>query len=614
MSQGEHYDVAILGSGIGGSMLAAILAAQGLRTVLVEAGTHPRFAIGESLVPETSLRLKLLGERYNVPEIGYLGSFHALRDRVSPACGVKRSFAFAYHRPGEEHRGEESNELPTLTPPFGPDAHLLRQDTDQWLVAVAARYGADVRQSTRVEDVELNGSEVILHLRDKPTISAKFVVDGTGRRALIGKKLGLKDKEPRFKTDSRALFTHMINVTPYDAVGPTRKEHGMPVPFAQSTLHHVFDGGWMWIIPFDNHRSTTSEMCSVGLVLDRRVWGDSELPAETEFRRIVARFPSIARQLEGAQAIRPWISSGRMQFSSQTTIGHRFCLLPHAAGFVDPLYSSGMSLTVACIDLLARRICDAILADDFSLERFQDVDDLVQGGLDHYDVIVSNSFDSWRHYDTWNAWNRVWALGNYLGTWGPLRLLVKWRQTGDRRFVDGLDQPEQLGLLASQHPELIALRDDAEKSLRDGLSGRITPSAAADRIFARIGELDFIPGHIRFSDGERGRAPTVFTLLTGARHVLWYQWRAPAKWRAYCAFPLRTYARLTAGHVWKAMTGSMSRLWRSVRDIFWTYNSDWRKSRRPLALPRTKPQRNQNDEQSASDRPHAVAQAYLGSE
>ena len=606
----DHFDVAILGSGIGGSMLAAVLAKQGVRTILIEAGTHPRFAIGESLVPETSLRLKLLGERFGVPEIGYLGSFHALRDHVSPACGVKRSFAFVYHRPNQEQRGSESNELPTLTPPFGPDAHLFRQDTDQWLVMVAARYGAEVRQNTRVQDVELRDDGVTLHLADKPPVTASFVVDGTGRRALIGRKLGLLDSEPRFQTDSRAIFTHMINVVPYDAVGPDKKSHGMPVPFSQSTLHHCFEGGWIWVIPFDNHRSSTNELCSVGLVLDRRVWGDATLPAEEEFRRVVARFPSVARQFEDARAIRPWISSGRLQFSSRTTIGPRFCILPHAAGFVDPLYSSGMSLTVGCIDLLAGRLCDAVAEGDFSVKRFQPVDDLIQAALDHYDVIVSNSFDSWRHYETWNAWNRIWALGNYLGTWGPLRLLVKWKQTGDRRFVTGLDQDQQLGLLASQHDEFMAVRDDAATVLRRCLQGHITPSAAADEIVARIGQLDFIPGHVRFSSKDAGRAPTVFTLLPGARHILWYQWRAPAKWRAYCAFPLRTYARLTAGHIWTSLRGSAARLWRSVRDIFWTHNTDWRKYRRPLpAKPRLKPA---IDEQRAKDRPPAVARAHMG--
>ena len=72
----KRYDVAILGSGIGGSMLACILARHGVSTLLLEGASHPRFTIGESLIPETGIRLRIIGEKYGVPEIGWIGSFH----------------------------------------------------------------------------------------------------------------------------------------------------------------------------------------------------------------------------------------------------------------------------------------------------------------------------------------------------------------------------------------------------------------------------------------------------------------------------------------------------------------------------------------------------------
>src|ERR1700738_4116326 len=111
----QRYDVAILGSGIGGSMLACILARHGVRTLLLEGGTHPRFTIGaavlpEDRIPETGIRLRIIGEKYGVPEIGWLGSFHALRDKVSSNCGVKRSFSYLYHSAGEPHRVEQTNQ------------------------------------------------------------------------------------------------------------------------------------------------------------------------------------------------------------------------------------------------------------------------------------------------------------------------------------------------------------------------------------------------------------------------------------------------------------------------------------------------------------------------
>ena len=102
----DRYDVAILGSGIGGSMLACILAKHGVKTLLLEGAVHPRFTIGESLIPETGIRLRIIGEKYGVPEIGWIGAFHQLRDKVSSNCGVKRSFSFMYHSEGQQHRAE----------------------------------------------------------------------------------------------------------------------------------------------------------------------------------------------------------------------------------------------------------------------------------------------------------------------------------------------------------------------------------------------------------------------------------------------------------------------------------------------------------------------------
>ena len=79
----QKYDVAILGSGIGGSMLACILAKHGISTLLIEELSHPRFTIGESLIPETGVRLRILAEKHGGPEIGWHGSFQALREKVT---------------------------------------------------------------------------------------------------------------------------------------------------------------------------------------------------------------------------------------------------------------------------------------------------------------------------------------------------------------------------------------------------------------------------------------------------------------------------------------------------------------------------------------------------
>ncbi|HHO53938.1 MAG TPA: hypothetical protein ENK18_24480 [Deltaproteobacteria bacterium] len=572
-----RYDVAILGAGIGGTLLATVLARHGLRVVVLEAGVHPRFAIGESLIPETSLRFKLLAARYDVPEISWLGTFYDLRDHVSPACGVKRSFAFAWHEPGVPHRGAHSTQLPTLTPPVGPDAHLFRQDTDAWLMALALQHGAEVRQASRITDLDLAVGSARLLTADGSRVEARIVIDGTGHRSPVAAKLGLRESPTRLQTNSRSLFTHMIKVLPYDQVGPSRADSGLPVPWSQSTLHHCFDGGWLWIIPFDNHADATNPLCSVGLILDRRQHPDSHADPEAEFRSLVARFPSIAAQLARARAVRPWVSTGRLQYSSSRAIGPGFVLLPHAAGFVDPLYSSGLSITVAAIDLLAQRLIDAHRRRDWAVESFAEVDTLIQGSLDHYDRIVSRSFDAFRSFELFNAWNRVWALGNYLATYSTLSLHMQHQATGDRGCLDALHTPEHQGVLSSQVPEFTKLCDAGAEDVAAVVEGTLSPTVAAERILERIDQLPFIPRYMRFGHPE-GRVPARFTLPAGARHILWHRLFAAPRWRRRHHLGLFRYASGALRFNARLLRAALRRAAHVTRDTLWAYNRDWRRA------------------------------------
>src|ERR1700712_5202607 len=99
----KEYEVLILGSGRSGSLLAAVLARNGIKVALIDSGTHPRFAIGESTVPETTTNLKIMAQLFDVPEIGEFANFFSHRDKVGPSHGVKRGFSFCYHRPNQPH-------------------------------------------------------------------------------------------------------------------------------------------------------------------------------------------------------------------------------------------------------------------------------------------------------------------------------------------------------------------------------------------------------------------------------------------------------------------------------------------------------------------------------
>ena len=128
-------------------------------------------------------------------------------------------------------------------------------------------------------------------------------------KSLVSDQLGLRDAEPRFRTDTRGIYTHMVGVPAADSLLSPRARRGLSSPLGQATLHHVFDGGWIWVIPFGDHRFATNPITSVGLLLDRRKHGAAAVPPEQEFRSVVSRFPTIARHFEQASAVRPWIGS-----------------------------------------------------------------------------------------------------------------------------------------------------------------------------------------------------------------------------------------------------------------------------------------------------------------
>ncbi len=168
-----YYDVAIIGTGIGGSTLATVLARQGLKVIVFEAGTHPRFAIGESMILETSEVMRAMAEYYDVPEMAYYSSENYY-GFIGTQHGVKRHFSFLHHFPGRKQ--EPSQSLQAVIPklPYGHEIHIYRQDSDALLTAVAISYGATVLQNTLVKDTRIlsDGVEIVTN-KDK-TLSRRL--------------------------------------------------------------------------------------------------------------------------------------------------------------------------------------------------------------------------------------------------------------------------------------------------------------------------------------------------------------------------------------------------------------------------------------------------------
>jgi len=575
-AKGNVYDCIILGSGIGGTMLGAILARHGLKVLLLDSVAHPRFAIGEATTPDTNLRLKLLSVKYDLPEIDHLSAFEPLRDNVSPACGVKRAFSFLYHRDGQEQQPLESQQYPTLAPPMGADCHFFRQDTDAYMLTVALKYGARVRQQARVAEIDLGEDEVGVTTQKGERFTAAYLVDATGMRSVLAEKLALReDPAGRFRTNSRAIYTHMVGVKPYDQVGAPKSVHGLKYPLSQSTLHHIFEGGWFWVIPFNNHKESTNPLCSVGLVLNREVHPETGMDAEEEFWSHVNRFPHMVRQFEGAQAIRDWISTGRLQYGSKTITGRRYCLLSHAGFFIDPLYSSGLALTTATVDLLARKLLVAFQSNDFSEEKFTSLNAFFHDNISYFDSVVASSFVAFRDADLWDAWFRVWVVALLIGTELSANVYLKYVETGDPRVLEESGGPPYTTLLGGAFPEWREVYDQALAHMDRVRSGEVEPKVAAAAIRSLFKDLAYVPTYFHWHDPSVRTTPA-FTLWGMTRMYLWYYFRTPRalRKRLYGWSPFTAY-----GVVLKSLLANrrlaLRRKRSYVRDVFKAWNDDW---------------------------------------
>jgi FADH2 O2-dependent halogenase len=504
-------DVIIIGTGLSGTMLGSILGRRGFSVLMLDGTQHPRFAVGESTIGQTLSVLKLIAARYDVPEIADLASFQTVQSRISSSHGVKSNFGFALHRDGEEPDPRETNMF-RIPSAMGSAAHYFRQDTDAYMLHTAIRYGCRARQNYRVERIDLGEDEVVVHGTDGTSHRARYLVDASGFRSPLATQLDLREQPSRLKHHARSLFTHMIGVQPADdhlGFGPADQP---PVPFNQGTMHHMFERGWMWVIPFDNHPGATNPLCSVGIQLDpRRYPLRPELSAEEEFRAHVERFPAVQRQLAGARSVREWVRTDRMQYSSTKTVGHRWCLMSHAAGFIDPLFSRGLSNTCEVINSLAWRLSEALTDDDFSADRFEYVETLEQGLLDYNDRLVNGAFVAFEHYDLWNALFRVWAAGSVIGGKYVLNALQEAKATGSDAPLRALDDTKYPGLwcptdfYSELYEELVTTCERVD-------AGALAADVAAESLAAKIRAadwmlppLDFNRPEVRFIDPTEER-------------------------------------------------------------------------------------------------------------
>jgi flavin-dependent dehydrogenase len=324
-------DVLVIGGGPGGATIAALLAERGRDVVLVEKARHPRFHIGESLLPLNLPLFERLGVAAEIKAIGmpkygaeFVSPWHERSATFDFANAVDKSHPYAYQ--------------------------VRRSEFDQILFRNAERKGAAAFEGCRVTGVEFNdaGAAVTTRMENGSDHQwqTRFLVDASGRDTVLASQFGIKRRNPQH--NSAAIFGHFS--------GAAR----LPGKAAGNISLFWFDHGWFWFIPL--HDGVTS----VGAVCWPYYMKSRQTDPEQFFLDTIALCPALAERLRDASLSSPVTATGNYSYEVKRATGRNYLLVGDAFTFIDPVFSTGvlfaMQSAFAGADAVATCLDDAAKA------------------------------------------------------------------------------------------------------------------------------------------------------------------------------------------------------------------------------------------------------------
>jgi tetracycline 7-halogenase / FADH2 O2-dependent halogenase len=350
----RDVDLAIVGAGFGGSIMAMVAQQLGLSVVLLERGTHPRMAIGESTTPLSNLLLERLSITYKLPRLAPLVKWGSWR-RAYPeiACGLKRGFTFFHDKDQLLVAASPRDEI--------ADTHWFRAEVDHFLVNEAQRLGVAYRDNARIEALDFteDGVSLLGYAGEEAIqIHAGFLIDATGPRGFLHRRLQLAESPLPGLPATEGLYNHFTGVTRTEPAGGAD-----PYPVEDAAVHHLFEGGWVWVLRLNNG------VTSAGVAAAQEVATELALhEGEPAWQRLLQRLPALQLQFKNAVACQPFRYMPQVSFRSQAIAGKRWAMLPSAAGFVDPLLSTGFALTLKGIQRLGPIISMGLRSDELGVQ------------------------------------------------------------------------------------------------------------------------------------------------------------------------------------------------------------------------------------------------------
>jgi flavin-dependent dehydrogenase len=305
-------DVLVVGGGPAGSTISALLAEQGWNVHVLEKDSHPRFHIGESLLPQSVPMLKRLGV---LPEVEKIGILKYGAEMVSYRYGRSQMFHFA-------KAFDESQ-------PYAFE--VKRAEFDSILANNAVEKGARFFEGVRAQRVEFRrGITSLVYTVDRHgharTWETRFVVDASGRDTFLSGQLGGKHRSQ--KHGSAAIFGHFEGVTRLRGMDEGNITAGW------------LDDGWCWLIPFKDGTMSVGVVCHPDYIKSRKV------PLEQFLLDTLRQSPLIAKRMEKAKPLTPTYAAANFSYRRETMSGDGYLMIGDAFAFIDPVFSSGVHLAL----------------------------------------------------------------------------------------------------------------------------------------------------------------------------------------------------------------------------------------------------------------------------